>query len=61
MLEMIALRHQIAALDRNRTYRPCLRRSDRLLWILLSRWWPQWRDSLMIVQPETVWRPRVSS
>jgi hypothetical protein len=25
---------------------------------LLSRWWPQWRDSLMIVQAETVLRWR---
>ena len=28
------------------------------LWILLSRSWPQWRESLMIVQPETVLRWR---
>jgi len=26
--------------------------------ILLSRWWPGWRQSLMIVQPETVLRWR---
>ena len=28
------------------------------VWILLARWWPLWRESLMIVQPETVmhWR-----
>src|SRR5208337_4393638 len=31
---------------------------DRLFWILFSRWWPQWRDSLIIVQPETVLRWR---
>jgi hypothetical protein len=29
-------------------------RWDRLVWILFSRWWPQWRDSLIIVQPDTV-------
>jgi hypothetical protein len=56
LLESIALRHQIAVLERSRTRRPCLRRMDRLLWILLSFWWPQWRESLVIVQPETVWR-----
>jgi hypothetical protein len=58
VLESIALRHQIAVLERSRTRRPCFRRFDRLLWILLSRWWPQWRESLMIVQAETVlgWR-----
>ena len=32
------------------------RRWDRLFWILFSRWWPHWRDSLIIVQPETVLR-----
>src|SRR5260370_24493893 len=59
LLESIALRHQIAVLERSRTSRPCFRRIDLLLWILLSFWWPQWRESLMIVQPETVlrWRP----
>ncbi len=58
LLEAIALRHQIAVLERSRTRRPCFRRFDRLLWILLSRFWPQWRESLMIVQPETVLRWR---
>ncbi len=46
VLELIALRHQIAVLERNRTRRPCFHRSDRLLWILLSYWWLGWRDSL---------------
>jgi putative transposase len=50
LLESIALRHQIAVLERNRTRRPCFRFWDRLVWILFSRWWPQWRDSLNIVQ-----------
>jgi hypothetical protein len=36
VLESIALRHQIAVLERSRTPRPCLRRLDRLLWILLA-------------------------
>jgi hypothetical protein len=58
VLESIALRHQIAVLERSRTRRPCFSRLDRLLWILLSRWWPQWRQSLMIVQAETVLRWR---
>src|ERR1019366_4217320 len=58
LLESIALRHQIAVLERSRTRRPCCRRIDRLLWLLLSCWWPQWRESLVIVQPEAVlhWR-----
>ena len=58
LLEGIALRHQIAVLERSGTRRPCFRRWDRLFWILFSRWWPQWRDSLIIVQPETVLRWR---
>src|SRR6202022_992202 len=43
-----------------RTRRPCFRRIDRLFWILLSGWWPQWRESLLIVQPESVLRWRHS-
>jgi putative transposase len=58
LLESIALRHQIAVLERSGTRRPCFRLWDRLFWILFSRWWPQWRDSLTIVQPETVLRWR---
>ena len=58
LLEWIALRHQIAVLERSGTRRPCFRRWDRLFGILFSRWWPQWRDSLIIVQPETVLRWR---
>jgi len=52
LLEWIALRHQIAVLERSGTRRPCFRPWDRLFWILFSRWWPQWRDSLIIVQPD---------
>jgi len=58
LLEAIALRHQIAVLERSRTRRLCFRRFDRLFWILFSRWWSDWRDSLIIVQPETVLRWR---
>ena len=53
-VESIALRHQIAVLERSRTRRPCFRRFDRLFWILLAQWWPLWRENLVIVQPETV-------
>jgi hypothetical protein len=55
---MVALRHQIAVLKRSGTRRPCFRFHDRLFWLLLARWWPGWRDSLVIVQPATVlhWR-----
>jgi hypothetical protein len=57
VLEMVALRHQIAVLKRSGTRRPRFRFSDRLFWLLLARWWSDWRDSL-IVQPGTVLRWR---
>jgi hypothetical protein len=41
-----------------RIRRPCFHLWDRLFRILFSRWWPQWRDSLIIVQPEMVLRWR---
>jgi hypothetical protein len=47
-----------AVLERSRTRRPCFRLWDKLFWILFSRWWPKWRDSLVIVQPQTVLRWR---
>src|SRR2546429_380219 len=36
--EILALRHQLAVLQANAPRRLCLKRSDRVLWILLSRW-----------------------
>ena len=58
LMEMIALRHQIAVLKRSGTRRPCFRLRDRLFWLLLVRLWPAWRDALVIVQPATVLRWR---
>src|ERR1700688_1630521 len=58
LLESIALRHRIAVLERSRTRRPGFRHIDRLPWILLSRWWQQWSESVVIVQAETVLRWR---
>jgi hypothetical protein len=56
--EAIALRHQIAVLKRSGTRRACFRVRDQLLWILLSWWWPNRRESLLMVQPATVLRWR---
>jgi hypothetical protein len=53
-LEILALRHQLAVLQRRTNKRPSLRIADRLLWVLLSRYWIQWRSALVIVKPETV-------
>ena len=52
--EILALRHQLAVLQANAPRRLRLKRSDRLLWVLLSRWFPGWRQCLRIVQPATV-------
>src|SRR6202035_1893521 len=58
--EILALRHQLTVLQKNAPPRLRLQSSDRLLWVLLSRWWPGWRRSLHIVRPDTViaWRRR---
>jgi putative transposase len=52
-LEHVALRHQLAVLQRSGR-RPRLSRWDRFLWMWLSRAWTGWRSSLVIVQPATV-------
>jgi len=52
-LELIALRHQLATMKRT-SRRPSRRPTDRLLWGLLSRLLPNWREILVIVKPETV-------
>jgi putative transposase len=52
-LENMALRHQLAVLQRS-VRRPRLSRWDRVLWVWLSRVWAGWRSSLAIVQPATV-------
>ena len=52
-LENLALRQQLAILKR-RSKRPRLRDSDRLFWVLLSRFWLGWKSALLLVQPDTV-------
>ena len=55
VLENLALRHQIVVLQRS-SKRPRLKKRDRVFWVLLSRIWSGWRDSLSFVKPETVIR-----
>jgi len=55
VFENLALRHQLAVLQRTAP-RPRLRRSDRLFWVLLSRLWSGWADAVSLVQPGTVIR-----
>ena len=52
-IEILALRHQLAVLQRQKK-RARLRAADRLLWVVISRLWKQWRSALVIVKPETV-------
>jgi hypothetical protein len=53
--EIIALRHQLIVLQRTQnTKRLLLHRTDRCLWVWLSRMWSGWRSALIIVKPETV-------
>ena len=52
-IEILGLRHQLAALQSQKK-RVSPRAADRLLWVLLSRIWKQWRSALVVVKPETV-------
>jgi putative transposase len=51
--ENLCLRQQLLVLQR-RHPRPRLSNADRRFWILASRWLGGWRNSLLIVKPETV-------
>ena len=53
--ENLALRHQLGVLQRS-VKRPRLRQRDRIFWVLLSRLWSGWRESLAIVKSATVIR-----
>ena len=53
-LELIALRHQVTVLRRQRPGRPKLFSMDRVLWVWLYRLWPQALDAIMLVKPATV-------
>jgi putative transposase len=53
-LEMLALRHQLQVFERSRPRRVRLVKTDRWLWVWLSRVWAGWRTALVIVEPETV-------
>jgi putative transposase len=52
-LEVIALRHQLAVLRRQRPSRPRLLTLDRLLWVWLYRVWPRCLDAMVLVKPAT--------
>ena len=55
-LENLALRHQLAVLQAASQRRLSLTDLDRAFWIVLRRYWTDWKRALVIVQPETVVR-----
>jgi transposase InsO family protein len=55
LLENLALRQQLAVLKK-RHPQPRFMASDKLFWVILRRLWPGWKQSLVLVQPETVIR-----
>ncbi len=54
-VENLVLRQQLAIM-KQRNPRPQLTDTDRLFWVLFSRVWSGWRETLHIVKPETVVR-----
>jgi hypothetical protein len=52
---IMALRHQLAVLERSGS-RPHLSPADRCFWVLLSTVWSRWTTALAIVQADTVRR-----
>ncbi len=55
LLENLALRQQLVVLKR-RHPRPSLGLFDKLFWVITRRVWSAWKDSLILVTPETVVR-----
>ena len=53
-LELIALRHQVIVLRRQRPHRLRLLSADRLLWVWLYRVRPQVLETLVLVKPAIV-------
>ncbi len=52
-MENIALRQQLSIYHHSKK-RPKIRLRHRLFWILLSRYWKNWKAAVIIVKPETV-------
>jgi hypothetical protein len=53
-LGLIALRHQVAVLNRQRVGRLRLCSVDRLVWVWLYRLWPRCLETMVLVKPATV-------
>ena len=55
IFENFVLRQQLTVLKRRRP-RPAVNLFDKLFWVAVSRLWSQWKQSIIIVTPETVVR-----
>ncbi len=55
VLENLVLRQQLAVLKR-RHPRPNLGLFDKLFWVVVRRFWSEWKQALIVVTPETVVR-----
>jgi putative transposase len=55
LLENLALRQQLAVLKRQHP-KPRIRLFDKLFWVAVRRVWSGWKQSLIVVTPETVVR-----
>jgi hypothetical protein len=55
LLENLALRQQLAVL-KARHPRPTLAAPEKLFWVVARRFWSGWKQSLILVAPETVVR-----
>jgi hypothetical protein len=53
-LELVALRHQVSVMRRQRPGQLRLLSADRLLWVWLYRVWPQVLNAVVLVKPATV-------
>ena len=50
LLENLALRQQLAVFVHSGR-RPRIGSADRIFWMILSRWWSRWSDTLAFVKP----------
>ncbi|MCU1224360.1 MAG: transposase, partial [Edaphobacter sp.] len=55
LVENLALRQQLTVL-KHKHPKPRLGMVDKLFWVLASRFWSDWKKSLLVVTPETVVR-----
>ena len=53
----LLIEQQLAILTAKRP-RPRMRAADRFFWLTLRRFWPRWKEALVVIRPDTVacWR-----